>query len=308
MNITRLKFLLFLSLLGGLAGCAGTQTFGTAARAGDTVTLAVGWLTNLKRQNLSVTVTPSSGPAITNVPVRAVINLYPDPSSGLIVGTQTKQNLGNNDQFTGDRINWFLTNRDAEWMQSTILLDLPPPASLPPGNATITVVDSAGATIRPIAITVLPGTGSSDLFHVVHPFYPGIYDFDLLSGYPGAFKSLEHAARYLVKIASYKVNGVDVIPHALQVEFTRTAGVGKPWVVNPRGDIKSVFWSDDGTNLKVMVMPTNGKTLLPDEGGLINQKFYIAGGITGLSQPTVKAYDINGNLMTGISATVEYQP
>ena len=287
MNINRTYLLLLvMQLLAGLAGCAGTQTFTTAARAGETDALSVGWL-NLKRQNLTITITPATGTPVTYLPndpaVRAVINLYPNPSSGLVVGTQTQQNLGNNDAGVGNNINSSVTNMDREWWQSTILLDLP--TTLAAGTATISIADSAGTAISPIAVSVLPGTASSNLFNIYAPWGGGATTFSLLSAgyYPKALRTMETTARYEVAFNSYlDVNGNEVVPHSIQAEFTHTSGVGKPWVVNARGDIKNIIWSDNGTNLKVMVTPTKGTTL----GYLVHQKFYVAGGITALTLST----------------------
>ncbi|BAN33962.1 hypothetical protein SCD_n00113 [Sulfuricella denitrificans skB26] len=307
MNARTYLLLLMVPLMGTLAGCAGTQTFGTAARAGDTVVLPVGWL-NLKSQNLNVSITPSSGPAITNVPVRGVVNLYPDPSSKLMIGFRTKQDLGSNDWGIGKNINAAVTADDREWWQTAILLDLP--ASLPTGTATVHVTDSAGNTIYPVNVTVLPGTGLSNLFNIYTPFTNGQASFDFLNTYPSALKSMETADRYAVTFSGQDANGNDIIPHSIQLQFTHTSGVGVACVVDPVAYLKSAVWLDDGNgNLKVMLTPAKGNTLAQtlSKNGLVQFKFYIAGGITGLTQTSLKAYDINGSPLTGITATVTPQ-
>lgn len=315
MKTTRTYLLLLLiMLLGALAGCAGTQTFGTAARAGDTVVLSVGWL-KLKSQNLNVTITPSSGPAIPNVPVRGVVNLYPDPSSKLMVGFRTKQDLGDNDWGMGRNINAVVTSYDKEWWQTTILLDLP--ASLPIGTATINIADSAGNTIYPVKVTILPGVGQTNLFNIYTAGSGGQSSYDFLSNVSGlgninGLKAMETADRYAVTFSGQDANGYDLIPHSIQLQFTHTPSVGVACVIDPVAYLKSTVWSDDGNgNLNVMLTPSNGKTLAQTGGqnGLIQFKFYIAGGISGLSlvQSSVKAYDVNGSLISGISAYVEPQ-
>jgi hypothetical protein len=92
------------------------------------------------------------------------------------------------------------------------------------------------------------------------------------------------------------------IPHSLEAEFTHDIGVGVPWVANSRGDIKNVTWSDTGSTLKVMLVPTAGATLTRAK----DLKFYIAGGLSNvvLKPSSLKGYDINGNLIAGITATV----
>lgn len=293
---------LVMCLLSVLAGCAGSRSFTTAARAGETVALAVGWQ-NLARQNLSVTITPATGAPITYAPndprVKAIINLYPDPSSGLVVGSQTNQNFGNDDSTLGQNINSFITQGDREWWQTTILLDLP--ATIAVGTAVVSLNDSQGAILRPVNIEVLPGSATSNPLNVFYP-WANSNSHDLLATYPGALKALEPSARYKVLFSSYlDSNGREVVPHSIQAEFSHTPGVGKPWVINPRGDIKNIIWNDDGTILKVLLTPVRGRTL----GLLLQQKFYIAGGLTGLALTSLKAYDINGNLMSGISASVQ---
>lgn len=300
--------MILLVLISGITGCAGTKTFTTAARAGDTVAVPIGWQKNLARQNLTVTITPASGSPVTYLPndpkVRALINLYPDPSSGLVVGTQTAQNLGNNDYQLGNNINTLITGKDREWWQTILLLDLP--TSLSIGLATISFSDSAGTNLRPANVEIIPGTGNSNLFNVYNPGESS--SFDLLGLYPNALKSLERTTRYEITFNTYRdANGFEVIPHAIQVEFSRMPSVGKPWVINPRGDIKNVVWSDDGANLKVIVTPTNAVTL-SSTPGIANQfRFYIAGGIAGLTLTNLKAYDVQGNLMSGITANSNIQ-
>ena len=58
--------------------------------------------------------------------------------------------------------------------------------------------------------------------------------------------------------------------------------------------------------MKVMVTPTNGKPY-KKIAGLNQLRFYIAGGISGLTLTNMKAYDINGNLMSGITPNIQQQ-
>ncbi len=304
---TSLKTLLaLLPILWGAVACVGTQTFTPAARPGDTVALALGWQKNLARQNVTVTITDAVGTVTTYAPndthVRGIVNMYPDPASRAVVGTMTGQDLGYQATNTGRLINGFATNtptgeHDDDWWQTTMLLDLP--TTLAIGTATIAIADSGGASIQPANIAVLPGTGSSNNFTIYAP-WGGTPS--LLSTWPQLLDSMERADRYTVSFSTYQdANGNYVIPHSLQVQFTHTLNVGKTWVVNPRGDIKNVVWNDDGTNITVLLIPTNGQTLTQ----MLDFKFYIAGGITGLTQTGLKAYDINGNAMSGVTASIQ---
>jgi hypothetical protein len=301
------RFLLALAALSGLSACVGVQTFTPAARQGDTVALALGWQKNLARQNITVTVTDAVGTVTTYVPndshVRGIINLYPDPASRAVVGTMTGQDLGYQATNTGSLINTFVTNdtstgeHDNDWWQTTMLLDLP--ATMATGTATIAIADSGGATIQSISISIVPGTGSSNMFSFYAP-WGGTPS--LLSNWPPILGSMERADRYTVAFSTTQdASGNYVIPHSIQMQFTHTPAVGKAWVVNPRGDIKNVVWNDDGTNLTVILTPTQGKTLRQ----MLDFKFYIAGGITGLVQTSLKAYDVNGNPLTGVTANIQ---
>src|SRR3569832_2542990 len=76
-----------------ISACTGVKTFTTAARPGETVALAIGRQTDLKRANVTVTITPATGPAVVYPPldtrVRSIHNLYPDPVSKAIVLLRT---------------------------------------------------------------------------------------------------------------------------------------------------------------------------------------------------------------------------
>jgi hypothetical protein len=299
-----------LPVMFGTMGCVGVKTFTTAARAGDTVALAVGWQKNLQRQNVTVTIKDNIGGTTIYYPndshVRAIANMYPDPVSRVVVGTMTNQSLGYGGNYTGGQINSYVTKdsvtgeTDNDWWQTTMMLDLP--STMAQGLATISIADTGGSMIQSISVNILSGTGGPNNFSAY--MWPGdsVDIAPLTSWWPDTLHAMERADRFTVTFSSYKdAGGHYVIPHSIQVQFTHTPGVGQPWVVNPRGDIKNAIWNDDGTNITVILIPTQGKTL----SQMLDFKFYIAGGITGLTQPNLKAYDVNGNLMSGITATVQ---
>lgn len=296
-------YISLLPIILGLAACAGMQTFTPAARAGDTVTLAVGWQQHLVRQNLTVTITGSDNVTTTYVPgdsrVRAILNLYPDPASYAVVDTATKRST--NGYTIGNLINTFVTNNDNEWYQSSVVLDLP--ASLPAGTATITLTDSGGASFQPISVTILAGVGSSNLFNIYNP-WGNPYTLLDKNSYPYAMQTFEREPGNTVTFASTPdANGNTVIPHSIQLQFSHTAGTGKTWVVNPRGDIKDIMWRDDGSIITVMLLSTRGSSLTQ----MLDFKFYLSGGIANLGPVanSLKAYDINGTPVAGITATIQ---
>ena len=97
-------------------------------------------------------------------------------------------------------------------------------------------------------------------------------------------------------------------PYAVQLGMGHNPG--KIYVVNPRGDTKNLSWSDDGTNLTVMITPAWLKGAAPAAGETLGEfihfKFYVAGDIVNslFIQPTsVEGFDIDGNSVT-ISANI----
>lgn len=280
-----------LFLLTFLTGCTGIQTFGIAARAGDTVALALGWNQAISRQNLIVTITAADYTPYTYNPgdpaIRAIINNYPDPVSNLVVGTETGQNIAGQETIWGALIG-SVTAGDKDWSQSIVLLDLPLGMAL--GTATVDVSTTDGLVIAPISIEILAGNGSPHTFS----------NQEGLTISAGHLKSLERSAHYTITFLG------SAVPHAIQLDLVHdpdanNGGVGRAYVVNPRGDIKNINWSDDGVNLRVIMLPVKNQTL----SDLLHFKFYIAGGITGLQTPVVQAFDINGNEVTGISANIK---
>lgn len=282
-----IKKLLVLALLMPFAtSCATTNSFPTAARPGDTIILPVGWNQSLIRQNITITITPSSGSPIIYGPndpnVRAVVNLYPDPVSRLIVGTQTHQGLNYDADIYGASIDAQLTNQDKDWYNTIVYLRLP--STLPPGSAAIDIIGPEGPiTQQPAFVEILPSAGGQ----AGDPLAP--QEMTNLLG------SLERAEHYTVTFTG------SVVPHSIQLEMAYSLGTGKAWVVNPRGDLKNLLWTDTGSNLRVMMTPANGQT--PEH--LTHFKFYVAGNITGLQVTLLRAYDIFGNLIPGVSASVQ---
>jgi hypothetical protein len=275
--------LLGLSL--GTAGCIGLQTFPPAVRSGDTVALPVGWNTDLSRQTLTVTIAPSAGDPVTYEPgdprVRAVVRLYPDPLSRLVVGTEIAQGLGVNAHTHGARLAEQITGADREWWQTTVVLDLPP--ALPPGPAVVTLAGPSGSiTSQPLRLEILPGLGG--------PTALGLDPAETAE----LLTTLERAEHVTVTFSG------PTVPYSIHAELLRTPGVGTPWVANPRGDLKNVAWSDDGTRLRVVLTPAHGRT----PADLSHFRFYVAGGVTGLRVLSVKAYDITGQPIVGLSATI----
>lgn len=272
-----------------LSGCSGTQTFSTAVRAGDTVSHTVGMQTGVSRDNLTITFTPTAGGASTTYlpgdsAVRAVVNLYPDPVSRIIVGGGTGQELGTFANTYNAALENTLANQSKDWWSTMVVFDVPP--SLPIGTYNVEMV-SNGNVLNTSTVEVVDVGGSPSTFdtHEGGPLLPEM------------LYSMERAENYSIDFSGATV------PYALQVEFLHDpddtlGGTGRPYVINTRGDILNIAWTDDGTSMRVIVTPA--RTGL---SRMEHFKFYVAGGITGLIPQLVEAFDIDGNPVTGVSVT-----
>jgi hypothetical protein len=282
-----------------VVGCGGAAPLNSAYRAGDTVTLAAGWRQSFDRSRLTVTVTGSDGVPIVYQPgdpaIRAIINLYPDPLSYLVVGTRTGLNTNYNFGSTyGGMINYNITNYDPDWWQTSVFVDLP--STLPVGTANISLQSDSGESYGPIPVEIVAGQGSPSTFKAL-----GLGKMS-----PAQLQSMERAPKYTVSFS-----GGSTLAAALQVDLTHdpssaVGGVGIPFVVNPRGEMKNISWTDDGTHLRVILL-TSGDGTSNDPYLTSYQwkyfKFYVTGGITNLVVTSVKAYDSAGNPISGVTAS-----
>lgn len=286
-----------------LAGCAGQQAFTTAARPGETILLAAGWQQRLTRNNLMVKITAQNGEIVTYNPrdsrVRTVIQSYPDPVSKLVVsdrakvtylasgftpnGGQTYNDLS--PDFGGYTRN--MTGQENDWSNTAVLVDLP--LVLSPGAAKIRLFLNGVSIVRPIDLDVLPVVDAAERNNL---------SMSNATGASGLIRSIERAPHFVVRFAG----PVGVIPHSMQVDFGRTlAPTGNAWVTHGRGDIQNIMWSDNGSLIKTLLMPTNGVTV----DRLSDFKFYVTGAVTSLSVNSVQAYDVSGNSLSGFSAAIE---
>ena len=278
-------------------GCAGTAPLNTAYRAGDTVALGAGWKQHFDRNSLTITVTGSDNSTTVYSPgdsrLRAVINLYPDPLSYLVVGTRTGSNVGYGSTY-GSIVNDSYTGDDPDWWQTTLYIDLP--TTLPVGTANVSINSANGESYGPIPVNIISGQGSPSPFRV-----------QVLGAMtPPQLQSMERESAYTVRFS-----GGSTLPTAMQVDMTHNpsssaGGTGIPLVVNPRGEMKNLSWTDNGTNLRVLLFTSgDGSTkdpYFPDTYMWNYFKFYVTGGITGLQVTNVKAYDSAGNLISGVTA------
>jgi uncharacterized protein YceK len=276
----------FLTLL--LSGCGGVNTFTTSAQSESTITVAAGWRQGFTRDNITVTITDSTPTVTTYLPgdsrIRAVTNMYPDPVSSLVVDLRI-QDPGN----VGDTINTYQTNDDDDWWQTLVILDLPPGMST--GPATVQIDGPNSESYGPVDLNIIAGTGTPDPLRAAFAFG----DVTLT---PVFLAPLDRPAHFTLSFTGAQ------IPHAIEVTLTHDAdstvgGTGRALAINPRGEIKNLYWSDDGTSMQVILMRANDLVI----DNIKDFKFYVAGGITNLQVDTVTAYDEFGAVIPGILAS-----
>ena len=302
MNARIYLLLVLLPLMGVMGGCAGTLPLASGARAGDTIVLGGGWKQKFDRNSLTVKITDANNTVTTYAPgspsLRAVINLYPDPLSYIVVGTRTGLSANYNYGSTyGSQVN-SITGQDPDWWQTSLYLDLPP--SMAVGTAQVSFSSANGGTYGPIPVVVIPGVGS-----------PSTFSAENLGPMQAVqLQSLERAPLSIIRFS-----GGTTLASAIQIDLTHApdssiGGTGNTFVVNPRGEMKNVSWTDNGTKLRVLLTTAgDGTTKDPGLSKYMWKyfKFYVTGGVTGVTVQSVKAYDINGALMSGVSASVTAQ-
>lgn len=287
--VIRIVFLALLALL--VVGCAGTESFGRYARAGDTVSLAVGLRQNLSKSNITVEITPvATGVPIIYGPghpaIRAVFNLYPDPLSSVVVSPMVGEDLTPYAQFYASLVESNFTGPDGDWSQTVVFLDLP--ADMPVGRAQIQVSGAGYADPPASVVQIIDGAG-----------FPAAFSTEGGSLTVNQLDALQRVGNHVVSFSG------PTVPHAIQVDLRHdpdrdSGGIGKAHVVNTRGDIKNVAWRSDGMNLRVILTPASAGSL----SDLADFKFYIAGGIEGLYVVEARAYDASGNVVPGVFAAV----
>ena len=292
---------LHIAMLLIVTGCTSVQNFGLTARPGETIAITLGYQPELTRENTQITITDAGNNQTTytasSPQYRALINIYPDPVSKMIVNKETGLGATN----AADLVEGIITYGDKEYTEKLLILDLPD--SMVPGTATISITDgldqpiinpygNAGKEISDMYVEVLAGSGSG--------IQDAFQNQEVLNILPAYLRAQERAPHYKVTFQGSE------IPHAIQVEMTHDADLdngdtGRAYVVNPRGDIKNILWADDGYNLKVILVPTHAQNM----SNMSDFKFYIAGGLTGLSINQYHAYDINGEPVQGVTPKVE---
>ena len=273
-----------------IAGCAGTQTFNQYAKSGETVAIATGYQPDWSRDNISVWVQEQGGSYVqypaNDARIRAVVNFYPDPLSSLVVSNRTGQDVTSYAEGYGNTITNTFTSGDRDWYQTVVFFDLPDPMNA--GIANVYVEEVANTSNFVNTTVEIVGTGG--LPHA----------FGTTAG--GPLQRVHLAA--LERPSHYAVTLTDsgTVPHAVQIDFTHDTGVGKAYVVEPISGVKNISWTDDGTNLRVVILPAEDTALRTID----DFKFYVVGAVTNLVPvpSSTEAFDINGVDVAGVSPVV----
>ncbi len=270
-----------------LSGCAGVQTFPNVVRSGETVAIAAGWKQNFTNENITVRIISSSGQEVTYQPldpaIRAVVNLYPDPVSALLVSDAINKDIVPNMLTYATQIHNNFTGEDRDWWQTTVFVDLPRAISI--GVATIEISNPYGEMATAV-VEVVGGEGVPAAFNAEK-------NGNLASS---QLSALGRAHHYVVGFDGVRV------PYA--VEVIMGYQFGDLHLVNPRGDLKNVAWVDDGESIiRAVITPASSKVPL----NMTDYKFYVAGGLAGfttLQVLNVKAYDADGLEIAGVVASI----
>lgn len=155
------RVLMFTAIFCFLQGCVAVQTFPNVARAGDTITLALGSVDGLDKSKLTLAYIPQS----TGVPiditssVRSVLKVYPDRTSSASMSDAWTSNLT---VFSGH----------AMWMNVAVV-DLPVTLPTGPGYFQVDFADSVrvpasnvitSAESKHIVTEILAGSGAPNNF------------------------------------------------------------------------------------------------------------------------------------------------
>lgn len=279
-----------------MTGCAGDFTFHKEARAGDTVALPIGWKPNFRHNNITVYIKESyetwgdvinpEDPSL----VQAVVNLYPDPLSSLVVSGRTQLDMTPSALTYSNQVTNTFGNGEQEWGQTTVFLNLP--YTMATGEALIEIDDDTGDFVV-LKVNIVPGTGTR-------------HDFSAQNLGSLSAKQLTSLERINHKTISF--SGTQ-IPYAIEINLSHDPDVdadpangnGRAYLAAKISNKLSLSWTDDGTSLKAIIMPSNG--IQPAD--IRDFKFYVTGGISGLNINSVSAFDQSGAEILDTVAVIE---
>jgi len=284
-----------------LSGCIALQTFPQAARAGDTVTLAVGSADGMSRANTTAFFVSDSNSAQYDLTpgIRGIFRLYADKASSLYTA-------GSSTHFIVD------TSGHEPWV-TVMVLDLP--QGLPSGTgkvhitttATYPTIDS-NINDLPINLQILPGTGAPSSLS---------YEFGVGSSMTGNPAQLEASPlAQVMPVFPSNTNWPNYGAVEIKMHVPTTAGTAlnstqlrvllDDMTVSNSSNLHAIYRDDSNQDLTVMLLSPIGKlryyeprfAIVP-----INNQDQVISFIGTPTITSVRFFDINGNQVAGPQVT-----
>jgi hypothetical protein len=296
MKLIKLLIVAMLALLG--IGCGGVYTYYDTASGGDTVAVPAGWKQSFTPDTVTVEIyQPPYHPVNNPTPIatyspgdpriRGVTNAYVDPLSSMVVSRETGQDLTPSARTYASQVSQQYTGPDRDWFQSMVFVDLLDPM---PQTGLAEVYAYTPTEDASSFVNITATTGGH-----AHAFEAQVL---------GPVTQDQFKAIGRVPFKTVTVTG-NTVPEAIQVDLIHdpdknNGGTGKAHVVNPTGWVKNTAWrswydSDINKNhLRVIMTPARDGIIYD----MLDFKFYVAGGVTGLVLDSVQGFDVDGMEIT----------
>jgi hypothetical protein len=299
-NNVRKSFLFTLFITFLLQGCVATQSFPTVARAGDTITLAVGSPDGMTKANTTAHFISDVDGSTIVLPIRSIIRLRPDQTSQTALF----------DGFLDAQDNYTV---HSQWL-TVLVIDLPEGLTIGAGHIDINTSATygtlpVGVNDIPVSIEIIEGTGVRNDFNYNNNFGgAGAGNLSALESLPQAIFRTPNLAwtQVLFAAAEVKINlPLGSVPsRAIRV-------VADDYYTKNAQDQVQMSWSRIDDELTVNFISPSATmeplqlrfsvVLSPGNSFLVNPEPSVIG---------VKFYDLNGDLMTiegnGVPAVNEF--
>jgi len=281
-----------------LQGCVAVQSFPTVARAGDTVTLALGSSDQINVSDTIVTYTPDGGSSVdVTANIRSIFKIYPDklsPTWSFSTAAGIPTTGGH-----GAALDVMVLDLPTSLQSGTGIINIQ-------NNATYPVYSNVPSDVD-IAIEILPGVGS-----------PSTFEY-LLFGETttGDFTSLEAAPHYRIKpdfdpatatvftpstfaavelIISGTLNAAATTDNAISV--TNSLRVIVDDMSTSLNNQKQVSWARDGGNITINYISPTGNMPYYETSVAV---FFTGTNYAFTATPSVsiRYFDIDGYEVTG---------
>ncbi|HEB87126.1 MAG TPA: hypothetical protein ENI68_08960 [Gammaproteobacteria bacterium] len=287
------------------SGCTTVQTFPDKARAGDTITLAVGSADGMNRSNTTIAYTSDADPfnPVDLTPgIRAITKIYPDRTSNSWLFDSYL--LGNIPEYSSH----------GPW-EMLVVLDLP--TTMPVGTGTIQVTTGAvypttadSVNSIPISMEILNGLGAPNPFN---------YRVTGTTDFPGNLSAIEPLPQFVVRqpVGASAPTTYGAIEITVAAPMTTSGGQPVPnsdvrVVVDdmgPRNLISQLqsSWVRNGDQFTVYFISPNGLMKYYESRFSIVLKPGNVAGSLGPSLISATYYDINGSTTTGPVPTITFE-